>query len=149
VAAGCLDLARLAIDRQLAIRTIEVRIDQDGEWLPLRSKAYSAPVSGYDESLLPWKELTVERFASWITLNDRLNGLASAVHELGEGTMQARVLVGTSLVEGLQRRLLFQRCQFPRRRAAGAPGSRRPPAMLRANGRRLRRGWTPSSSARQ
>src|SRR5262249_43370999 len=73
VAAGCLALARLAIDRPLAIRTIEVRIDQDGEWLPLHSKAYSAPVSGYGESLLPREALTVERFASWIALNDRLD----------------------------------------------------------------------------
>jgi hypothetical protein len=113
VVVGCLALARLALDRPLAVRTIEVRIDQDSEWLPLHSKAYSAPVSGSGESLLPREELTVKRFASWIALNDRLNGLASAVYELGEGTVQAQVLVGTSLVEGLHRRLPFQQSQFP------------------------------------
>lgn len=113
VVAGCLALGRLALDRPLAVRTIEVRIDQDGEWLPLHSKAYSAPVSGSGESLLPREELTVERFASWTALNDRLSGLASAVYELGDGTVQAQVLVGTSLVEGLHRRLPYEQSQFP------------------------------------
>jgi hypothetical protein len=113
VVAGCLALSRLALDRPLSVRRIQVRIDRDGKWLPLHNKAYSAPVSGPGESLLPREELTVERFASWIALNDRLNGLASAVYELGGGTVQAQVLVGTSLVEGLHRRLPYEQSQFP------------------------------------
>jgi len=113
VLAGCRALARLALDRPLAVRTIEVRISQDGGWLPLHSKAYSAPVSGYGESLLPPAELTVERFAEWIALNGTLDGLASAVDGLGEGTVQSQVLVGTSLVEGLHRRLPYKQSQFP------------------------------------
>ncbi len=111
--AGCRALARLALDRPLGVRTIEIRINQDGEWLPLHSKARTAPVSGYGESLLPREELTVERFANWIALNNRLDGLASAVYELGEGTVQSQVLVGTSLVEGLHRRLPYEQSQFP------------------------------------
>jgi hypothetical protein len=59
------------------------------------------------------KELTVERFANWIALNDRLDGLASAVYELGSGTVQLQVLVGTSLVEGRYRRLPYEQSQFP------------------------------------
>ena len=113
VLASCRALARLALDRPLAVRTIEVRISQDDDWLPLHSKAYSAPVSGYGESLLPPAELTVERFAEWIALNGRLDGLASAVDGLGEGTVQSQVLVGTSLVEGLHRRLPYKQSQFP------------------------------------
>jgi hypothetical protein len=57
--------------------------------------------------------LTVERFANWITLNGRLDGLASAVHDLGEGTVQSQVLVDTSLVEELHRRLPYEQSQFP------------------------------------
>ena len=113
VLAGCLALARLALDRPVAVRTVEVRINQDGQWLPLHSKVLSAPISGYGESLLPREELTVERFANWITLNARLDGLASAVHELGEGSVQSQVLVDTSVVEGLHRRLPYQQFQFP------------------------------------
>ena len=113
VLAGCLALARLALDRPLALRTIEVRTTHDGEWLPLRSKALSMPISGYGQSLMPREELTVERFANWIALNDRLDGLASAVYELGSGTVQLQVLVGTSLVEGLHRRLPYEQSQFP------------------------------------
>jgi hypothetical protein len=79
----------------------------------LHSKVLSAPVTGYGESLLSPEELTVERFANWIALNGRLDGLASAVHELGEGSVQSQVLVDTSLVEGLHRRLPYEQLQFP------------------------------------
>jgi hypothetical protein len=113
VLAGCRALARLALDRPLAVQTVEVRTNQNGEWLPVHSEAFSAPDSGYGSSLLPREELTVERFANWITLNDKLDGLASAVCELGEGTVQSQVLVGTSLVEGLHRRLPYEKSQFP------------------------------------
>jgi hypothetical protein len=58
--------------------------------------------------------LTVERFANWIAKNDSLDGLASAAYELGAGTVQAQVLVGTSLVEGLHRRLTYEQSQFPK-----------------------------------
>jgi hypothetical protein len=64
VLAGCRALARLALDRPLSVRTVEVRISQDDEWLPLHSKGLSAPVSGQGESLLPKGELTVARFAN-------------------------------------------------------------------------------------
>jgi Apea-like HEPN/ApeA N-terminal domain 1 len=113
VLAGCRALARLAFDRPVAVRTIEIRINQDGGWLPLHSKTRTSPVSGYGESLLLREELTVQRFANWIALNSRLDGLASAVHDLGEGTIQTQVLTGTSLVEGLHRRLPYEQSQFP------------------------------------
>jgi hypothetical protein len=109
----CRALARLALDRPLAVRTIETRITRDDEWLSLHSKALTAPVSGHGESLLPREELTVERFANWIALNGKLDGLAAAVAELGKGTVQTQVLAGTSLVEGLHRRLPYQQSQFP------------------------------------
>jgi hypothetical protein len=114
VLASCRALARLALDRPLIMRTIEVRIIQDGEWLPMHNKAYSELVSGYEKPLLPREELTVERFANWIALNDRLDGLASGIYELGEGTVQSQVLVDTSLIEGLHRRLPYEQSQFPR-----------------------------------
>lgn len=107
VLASCLALARLALDRPLAVQTVEVRINQDGEWLPVHSQAFSASAFGYGKSLLPREELRVERFANWITLNTNLDGLASAVCELGEGNVQSQVLVDTSLVEGLHRRLPY------------------------------------------
>lgn len=134
VLAGCLALARLALDRPLALRTVEVRITDDGEWLPLHSRAFSAQVSGYGQSLLPREKLTVERFAGWIALNDRLDGLASAVYELGSGTVQSQVLAGTSLVEGLHRRLPYEQSQFPKA-TGGACGRVKKAARNAAAGR--------------
>jgi hypothetical protein len=46
---------------------------------------------------LPREELTVERFAKWIALNDRLDGLAWAVPDPVKGAVQAQVQVVTSL----------------------------------------------------
>lgn len=119
VLAGCRALARLALDRPVQVRTIEVRISQDGGWLPLRSRAHCAPDAGYGESLLPSAELTVEKFAKWIALNGRLDGLASAVDGLGEGAVQPQVLAWTSLVEGLHRRLPYEQSQFPAASGSG------------------------------
>lgn len=115
VVSGCLALARLALDRPLRIRATEVRIDlKNGDWLELHSPGFRAPVTGYDVPLLGREELTIERFANWITFNERLDGLASAVAEPAQGTVQTQVLVVTSLVEGLHRRLLsYQQSRFP------------------------------------
>jgi ApeA N-terminal domain 1 len=113
VLGSCRALARLAFDLPLVIRTVEVRVNEDGEWLRLHSQAYSAAVSGPGESLLSREELTVERFANWIELNGKLDGLASAVYELGIGALQSQVLLGTSLIEGLHRRLSYEQTQFP------------------------------------
>lgn len=58
-------------------------------------------------------QLACHRTANWVALNDTLDGLASAVYGLGEGTVQSQVLIGTSLLEGLHRRLPYQQSQFP------------------------------------
>jgi len=46
-------------------------------------------------------------------LNDKLDGLAWAVVDPVDGAVQAQVLVATSLVEGLHRRLPFEQSKFP------------------------------------
>ena len=106
-------LARLALDRSLVIRTTEVRIGPDDAWHGLHGRAYRAAAKGFDAPLIPQQELTIERFANWIALNDKLDGLARAVCEPVKGAVQAQILVDTSLVEGLHRRLPYQQCQFP------------------------------------
>jgi hypothetical protein len=141
VLACCRALGRLALDRPVQVRTVEVRISQDGGWLPLRSRAYCAPDAGYGESLLPSAELTVEKFAKWIALNGRLDGLASAVDGLGEGTVQ---ITGSCRHVPLSRACTVA-CRtsspsFPRHPAAGAAASRKPPAKLPPSGPRTRRG---------
>jgi hypothetical protein len=63
---------------------------------------------------LPRTELTVERFATWIALNDRLDGLAWGVARRVEGPIQVQVQVLTSLVEGLhRRRKQYGQSKFP------------------------------------
>jgi hypothetical protein len=63
--------------------------------------------------LLLGEVLTVERFAKWIPLNDKLDGLAWAVARTTKDVLEVRVLVATSLVEGLHRRLPYQQSKFP------------------------------------
>lgn len=121
VLSGFLALARLVFDRPLSIRAVEVRLpgvhkEEDGGWHPLHSKAMSMPTTAdYHDPLLPRDELTVGRLATWIALNDRLDGLASAAGEPVYGPVQVQVLVTTSLVEGLHRRFgdVYEQSQFP------------------------------------
>src|SRR6202022_3125507 len=65
--------------------------------------------------LLPDTELTVERFAKWIALNDKFDGLAWAVARRMMIPIQLQVQLLTSLVEGFHRRLTPPREQtwFP------------------------------------
>jgi ApeA N-terminal domain 1/Apea-like HEPN len=116
VLSGCLVLAQLAIglEQELVIRQTEVRINDSGTWLAVQGPGLSAPIGGLEpETLLPREVLTVERFAKWIALNDKLDGLAQVVANPKTGTLQERVLVATPLVEGLHRRLPYQHLKFP------------------------------------
>src|SRR6185312_15717010 len=56
-------------------------------------------------TLLSHTELTVERFAKWIALNDTFDGLAWAVARRMNVPVQLQVQLLTSLVEGFHRRL--------------------------------------------
>ena len=62
------------------------------------------------------EELTVERFAKWIVINDSLDGLASVVAPPINAPLQIQVLAVTSLVEGLHRRMptTFEQSKFAR-----------------------------------
>jgi hypothetical protein len=114
VVSGCLVLVRLALDHDVVTRESQVRVDPGGPWLAVHGSAHCATPGGVDsETLLPPEELTVERFAKWIALNDRLDGLAWAVADPVMGAVQAQVQVSTSLVEGLQRRLPYEQSRFP------------------------------------
>jgi hypothetical protein len=116
VVSGCLALMHLALypDNDLAACETQVRRDPDGPWLSLRGKAYSAePGSFQADTLLQAQDLTISRFAEWIPLNDRLDGLAWAVAQPMNVAVQAQTQVLTSLVEGLHRRLPFEHSYFP------------------------------------
>jgi hypothetical protein len=120
VLSGCRALARLALDQPVMIQTVEVRLDHEpggggSDWLGLHSKGYCSPINNaHHKPLIPQDELTVERFATWIALNDTLDGLTSAAIEPIQGALQAQVLVTTSLFEGLHRRLSgYKQSQFP------------------------------------
>lgn len=116
VVSGCLVLVRLAVDQDLVIRETQVRVRPGGPWLTVHGPAFRALTDGVDPKtpLLARAELTVERFAQWIALNDRLDGLAKAVANPVRGDLQTQVLVVTSLVEGLHRRLPYEQSRFPR-----------------------------------
>ncbi len=115
---SCLALAQLALypDRDLVICETRVRVDAGSPWLTVHGPAFCAePASPRLDTLLAREELTVERFAKWIALNDRFDGLAWAVARRMEVAVQLQVQLLTSLVEGFHRRLTPTRQQswFP------------------------------------
>jgi hypothetical protein len=117
VVSGCLALLQLALypDQARVIRETEVRIDRAGGWLPVRGAAFfDEPADMEYETLLLPKELTVERFANWIVLHSKLDGLPWAVARPLSGAVQRRVLLLTPLLEGFHRRLPdFEKTTFP------------------------------------
>jgi hypothetical protein len=114
VVSGCLVLVQLALDQDVAIRETQVRVAPDRPWLTVRGRAFCAEIGVLKlETLLRHEELTVERFANWIALNDRLDGLAWGVARPVEGVLQVQAQVVTSLVEGLHRRLPYAQSKFP------------------------------------
>lgn len=113
VISGCLVLAQLALfpdrDREFDLRTAEtqIRVDKAGPWLTVRGPMFCAPKPAQlqlDSLLLP-TELTVDRFANWIAINDKFDGLAWAVARRMIIPIQLQVQLLTSLVEGLHIRL--------------------------------------------
>jgi hypothetical protein len=116
-------LAQLALfpdrDREFDLRTTEtqIRVDKAGPWLTVRGPMFCAPKPAQLQldSLLPPTELTVDRFANWIAINDKFDGLAWAVARRMIIPIQLQVQLLTSLVEGLHIRLTPPRGQtwFP------------------------------------
>ena len=145
VVSGCLVLVRLAVDQDLVIRETQVRVRPGGPWLTVHGPAFRALTDGVDPKtpLLARAELTVERFAQWIALNDRLDGLAKAVANPVRGDLQTQVLVVTSLVEGLHRRLPYEQSKFPKARGKPWIGSSKQRGAAAAEQAKKNRTWTP------
>lgn len=111
VVSGCLALAQLALfpDENLVTRQTQVRIGPDDAWLTVHGPAFCAEHHhGRLRTLLPPTELTVERFATWIEVNDRFDGLAWAIVRKMDTPIQLQVQLLTSLIEGFHRRLPFK-----------------------------------------
>lgn len=136
VVSGCLALLQLALypDEERVTRETEVRIDS-GPWLAVHGPAFCAEPGGVEhETLLTREQLTLSRFAKWIALHSQLDGLPWVIARPVSGSVQARVLLLTPLVEGFHRRLpdyekakfsgvakpVLRRLSKAARRAAGA-----------------------------
>jgi hypothetical protein len=118
VISGCLVLMHLFLhldDRQdLVACETQVRCDPDSPWLTVLGPAFSSESGAFPtDTLLPAAELTIERFAQWIPLNDYFDGLGWAVATPFDAAVQVKTQVLTSLVEGMHRRLLFEQSAFP------------------------------------
>ena len=119
VMSSCLAFAELALypDEQLVICETQVRVNDDDDWLDVLGPAFCGESSSPRlDTLLPRAELTVERFAEWIELNDEFDGLAWAVAPNMPVAVQAQVQLLTSMVEGFHRRLRdsFEQSWFPK-----------------------------------
>lgn len=117
VLSGCLALAQLALypDEDLVISETHVRVGSEGPWLEVRGPAFCGEPNWPDaETLLPRDEITIERFAKWIALNNTLDGLPWIVGRPRSNTLQMRILALAPLVEGLHRRLPdYEQGKFP------------------------------------
>jgi hypothetical protein len=115
VISGSLVLAALVLDRHdLVTRQTQARVNSTDPWLDICGPTWRSD-SGKGigpDTLLDRDELTVERCAQWIALNDRLDGLAWAIAQPLPGVLQVEALVATSLVEGLHRRLPYEQSKF-------------------------------------
>jgi len=111
---GCRALAWLVLDRQLVVMRTQVRIS-DGPWLRVHGANFEheEPVE-WKKPLLDPALLTVEKFAEWIAMHSRLDGLDWAVMELdSDRPVEVRAMLGTTLIEGFHRRLPFPQKRFP------------------------------------
>lgn len=114
VVAGCQVLMQLALDQPLAVRDVEVPIAAKDSWLRVHSRRYCTPTGVNFETLLPREEITIDRFANWIDLNDRLDRLAWPVVNPVDIAVEPQAQVTTSLIEGLHRRLPgYRKQKFP------------------------------------
>ncbi|OBH13738.1 hypothetical protein A9X03_24280 [Mycobacterium sp. E1715] len=116
VVSGCLTLAELALDQAFAARDTWVRIDEGDTWLWVYGPGANTPPKEFDyRTLLPREELTLERFANWIPINDTLDGIGRVAGQPLEGYLETQALLVTTLLEGLHRRLrhTFEQSKFP------------------------------------
>jgi ApeA N-terminal domain 1 len=121
VESACLTLAELALDQGFEARDTWVRINEGDAWLRVYGPGANTPPKEFDyRTLLPREELTLERFANWIPINDTLDGIGRVAGRPLEGFLETQALLVTTLLEGLHRRLhkTFQQSKFP-----GAPPS--------------------------
>jgi hypothetical protein len=115
VVSGCLALVYLALcpENDLVTRDTQVRIESNSPWLAVYGPSFCGePSSARLDTLLPRTELTIERFAKWIPINDQLDGLAWAIAKPLNTVVNVEVQVLTSIVEGLHRRLFEQQWYF-------------------------------------
>ncbi|BBX56954.1 hypothetical protein MSHO_22990 [Mycobacterium shottsii] len=79
VISGCLTLAELALDQDFHARDTQVRINDGDAWLTVHGPGANTPPKEFEyRTLLPREELTLERFANWIPINDTLDGIGRA-----------------------------------------------------------------------
>ncbi|KUH73191.1 hypothetical protein AU184_04685 [Mycolicibacterium novocastrense] len=111
---SCVVLVELALHREVAASEVQLRVVGDDAWYSLHGESFAAATHRiHPRTLLPPEVLTVELFARWVPLNDRLDGLAAAVAHKSEEPLQIEALVASSLIEGLHRRLPYQQQRFP------------------------------------
>ena len=103
---GCLALLQLALytDDDRTVCETQVRIGPTSPWLAVHGTGFcSERGSREHETLLPASQLTIERYAAWIALHTKLDGLTWVVARPFNGAVQTRVLLLTTLIEGFHR----------------------------------------------
>ncbi|WP_280443383.1 HEPN domain-containing protein [Nocardia brasiliensis] len=102
-------VAKLALDAQLT--TIQMRIRKAGQtdWLEVKTRGMDPSKTSWPNphNLLPSGSLTLERLLRWLTIEQKMDGLAAAVaNPAKDNAIQVHALTACSLVEGIHKRIV-------------------------------------------
>jgi HEPN superfamily Apea-like protein len=102
-------------DEDRTIRQTQLRIDPGGPWLKVHGPAFCSKEGSLEhDPLLRPDQLTIDRYAKWIELHAKLDGLTWVVARPFKGAVQTRVLLFTTLIEGFHDALDgYDKAKFP------------------------------------
>lgn len=109
-------LSLIALDRNLNASTVQMRIDQDSPWLDLYTYHRAAkPDKGKSpRPVLSYREITIERAAAWLEVNEQAEGLVDAVAGFEvSGPIEVQAITCTAIAEGVHRKLFRDSVRFP------------------------------------
>ncbi|MBJ8348272.1 HEPN domain-containing protein [Antrihabitans sp. YC2-6] len=110
---ACLTFMKIALRKPLTIFRVQVRREGANTWTEVLSRrAHDTPHGLRPEPLLAPECLTIERFARFLTLHHRLDGLTDPVAHPPGGPIQVQLLAQAAVVEGIHRRLWKDRKRF-------------------------------------
>lgn len=102
-------LMKLAVDVDLTLLRKQVRVNGESTWLEVKNNNCYVSNISYPNSgnLLSPHLVTLEKIASWMTIEGKMDGLTSAAANPIKGQpIQAQAMISCSLIEGIHKRII-------------------------------------------